>query len=119
MTPEMIQEELLELQKHQIKCDTEREKMIEVIAELKEDVKDVKSLAEDIHIMAVNMENMQKTLDNAVKKIDVIEKKDYTEYKERRKIIRDKIISGVVGSIVTAIIGILTFILTKWKEGGM
>ena len=119
MTPEKIQSEILELQKHQIKCDAEREKIMEVVSELKEDVKTVKDLAEDIHIMAINMENMQRTLDNAIKKIDVIEKKDYTEYKERKKIVRDKIISGVVGAIVTASIGILTFILTKWKEGGM
>lgn len=117
MTPESIQEKILELSEHQAMCDAERKRVSEIITELKEDVKATKTLTEDIHVLAVNMENMQKTLDNAVKKIDAIEKKDYNEYKESKKIIKNNILSGITGAIVTAAIAIIGFVITKMQGG--
>lgn len=117
MTPESMQEKILELAEHQAICDAERKRVLEVITELKEDVKETKSLTEDIHVLAVNMENMQKTLDGAVKKIDAIEKRDYNEYKETKKIIKNNVLSGIIGAIVTAAIGIITYVVTKMQGG--
>lgn len=119
MTPEAMQEKLLELAEHQAKCDVERSQMIIAVNELKEDVKATKTLAEDIHIMAINMENMQKTLDNAVKKIDIIERKDYNDYKESKKVIKNNFLSGITGATVSAIIGMVLWVISKMKEGGM
>lgn len=117
MTPEAIQEKIIELAEHQAMCDAERKRVLEVITELKEDMKATKTLTEDIHVLAVNMENMQKTLDGAVKKIDAIEKKDYNEYKESKRIIKNNVLSGFTGAIVTAIIAIIGFVITKMQGG--
>ena len=69
MTNEQLTQEVLKLAEHQAKCDAERENMLSVIEELREDIKATKSLAEDVHILAVNMENMQKAQDEINKKL--------------------------------------------------
>ena len=77
MTNEQLTQEVMNLKEHQAKCDAERENILAVINEIREDVKSTKALAEDVHIMALNMENMQKTLEETNKKVDVLSSKEY------------------------------------------
>ena len=67
MTNEQLTQEFLKLAEHQAKCDAERENMLMIIDELKEDVKSTKSLAEDVHIMAINMKTMQEVQEETKK----------------------------------------------------
>lgn len=100
MTNEQLTQEVLKLAEHQAKCDAERENMLSVIEELREDIKATKSLAEDVHILAVNMENMQKAQDEINKKVDALTSKEFLEYKENKKLIKQNISSAVVGAIM-------------------
>ena len=49
--------------------------------------------------------------------LDAIEKKDYNEYKESKRIIKNNVLSGFTGAIVTAIIAIIGFVITKMQGG--
>lgn len=100
MTNEQLTQEVLKLAEHQAKCDAERENMLSVIEELREDIKTTKALAEDVHILAVNMENMQKAQDEINKKVDALTSKEFLEYKENKKLIKQNISSAVVGAIM-------------------
>lgn len=118
MTNEQLTQEYIKLAEHQAICDVERENMIKVVEELKEDVKSTKALAEDVHIMAINMTNMQKTLAETNNKVEELSQKDYNNYKDAKKKVKDNIISGFTGAFVTAIIGIITIIINKIIKGG-
>lgn len=71
-----------------------------IVKELQEDIKTTKSLAEDVHILAINMENMQKTMDETNRKVDALNSKEFTEYKENKKLVKQNIISAVVGAFM-------------------
>lgn len=109
MTTEQLTQEFLKLAEHQAKCDAEKENMLLIIKELKEDVKSTKSLAEDVHIMAINMKTMQETLTKTTKKVDAISSQEYLEFKENKKIIKQNILSKVTGAIIGMIIMYIAF----------
>ena len=69
MTNEQLTQEIMKLAEHQAKCDAERENMLSIVEELKEDIKATKTLAEDVHIMAINMKNMQETVKETNEKV--------------------------------------------------
>lgn len=100
MTNEQLTQEVIKLAEHQAKCDAERENILNIVEELREDIKATKSLAEDVHILAVNMENMQKAQDEINKKVDALTSKEFLEYKENKKLIKQNISSAVVGAIM-------------------
>ena len=118
MTNEQLTQEVMNLKEHQAKCDAERENILAVINELREDVKSTKALAEDVHIMALNMENMQKTLEETNKKVDVLSSKEYVEYKENKKLIKQNIITKVTSAVVGAGIAIVGMLLAEYLKGG-
>jgi len=89
------------------------------IEAIREDIKATKTLAEDVHIMAINMQNMQKAQDEMNKKIDDLTSREFVEYKENKKLIKDKIISGIVGAGVTAVIGFVSFLIMLFVKEGM
>ena len=89
MTNEQLTQEVMKLAEHQAKCDAERENMLNVVEDIKEDVKATKSLAEDVHIMAINMKNMQETL---LKTPNLTIKEAMVE----DLIIEDNVVKGVV-----------------------
>lgn len=60
MTTDQLTQDVMELKEHQFKNDTKIDNVMEIIKELKDDVKSTKNLAEDVHIMAVNISNMKK-----------------------------------------------------------
>lgn len=116
MTNEQLTQEVMKLAEHQAKCDAERENMLSVVEELKEDIKATKSLAEDVHIMAINMKNMQETLKETNEKVEELSQKDYNNYKDTKKIVKNSIISGVTGSLITIVIGIIAFLIKLYLD---
>ena len=74
-------------------------------------------LAEDVHIMALNMQNMQKTLEETNRKVDALSSKEYTEYKETKKLIKQNIINKVTGAIVGAVLTGLVWLATTYFAG--
>lgn len=100
MTNEQLTQEVMKLAEFQAKSQAEHEKFEMVLKELQEDVRTTKSLAEDVHILAINMENMQKTMDETKRTVDALNSKEFTEYKENKKLIKQNISSAVVGAIM-------------------
>lgn len=119
MTNEQLTQEVIKLAEHQAKCDAERENMLNIIEELREDVKTTKSLAEDVHILAINMETMQKTVDETNKKVDALDSKEYSEYKENKKLIKQNISSAVVGALMGFGLSLIAWVIRFYiMKGG-
>lgn len=118
MTTEQLTMEFMKLAEHQAVCDAERKRMTEIIEELKEDIKTTKKMTEDVHILALNMEGMQKTIQETRDKVEELSQKDYNNYVESKKVVRNNIISGVVGSILTVIGGAITILVSILMKGG-
>ena len=119
MTNEQLTQEVLKLAEHQAKCDAERENVLMIIEELKEDIKSTKSLAEDVHIMAVNIKSMQETLSNTVRKVDSISSQEFLEYKEYKKIIKKNVLSAIGGALGTGIIAFVIWFILNFMKGGI
>lgn len=118
MNNQELTQEILKLAEHQAKCDAERDNILSIIDELRADIKSTKALAEDVHILAINMENIQKTVDETNKKVDSLNNKEYFEYKENKKIIKQNTISSIIGALVGLAIGIFAFIMNSYMKGG-
>lgn len=125
MTNEQLTQEIIHLKEHQAKCDAERENIVSVIEELREDVKSTKTLAEDVHIMAINMQNMQKAQESMQKaqeetnkKVDALSSKEFVEYKENKKLIKQNIINKVSGGIIGAILTGIVWLVSLYFKGG-
>lgn len=118
MTNEQIIIKIQELTEKQIKSEIERKQIFEAINELKEGVEVTRKLAEDIHIMAINIENMQKTLDSTVKKVEDVERKDYNNYLESKKTIKNNVLSGLTGSILKGLFALILFIIGLYLGKG-
>ena len=84
---------------------------------MREDIKETKKLAEDVHIMAINMKTMQETLTETTKKVEAITSKEFIEYKENKKLIRQNIISKVTSAIVGGIITAVVFFAGLYFKG--
>ena len=113
MTNEQLTQEVMKLAEHQAKSEAEHEKFEIVLKELQEDVKTTKSLAEDVHILAINMENMQKTMDETKRTVDALSSKEFTEYKENKKIL--SVFAGAVG---TGLLTLIVWFITNYVKGG-
>lgn len=125
MTNEQLTQEFLKLAEHQAKCDAEKENMLMIIEELKEDVKSTKSLAEDVHIMAINMKTLQevqeetkketnKQLEEINTKVNALNSKEFVNYQENKKIIKDKIIGAIGGTLGTGLIALILWAISKF-----
>ena len=118
MTNEQLTQEVLKLAEQQAKQDVERENMLQIIEEIKEDVITTKSLAEDVHILALNMENMQKTVDETKKTVDNLNLKEYNDFKENRKLIKQNISSAIVGAIIAFVLSLVAWIIRYYLIKG-
>lgn len=116
MTNEELVKDLMNLKERQIKNDTKIDNIINVINELREDVKSTKNLTEDVHIMAINMSNMQKTLEETNKKVDALSQKDFNEYESNKKIVKDKVISAIAGAIGTTVVGLIIWAIQNFAK---
>jgi len=119
MTNEQLTQEFVKLAEQQAKAEAEHEKFEMVLKELQEDIRTTKRLSEDVHIMALNMQNMQKTLEETNRKVDALNSKEFTEYKENKKLVKQNIISKVTTTVVAIVFGGLAFILGLYFKGGM
>lgn len=116
MTNEELVKDLMNVKERQIKNDTKIDNIMNVINELREDVKSTKNLTEDVHIMAINMSNMQKTLEETNKKVDALSQKDFNEYESNKKIVKDKIISAIAGAIGTTVVGLIIWAIQNFAK---
>lgn len=118
MTNEQLTQEVMKLAEHQAKCDAERENILNIIEELREDIKATKSLAEDVHILAINMKSMQKTMDETNRKVDALSSQEFLEYKENKKTLKKSILSAIGGALGTGLLVLIIWFLTNFIKGG-
>lgn len=116
MTNEQLTQELISIKEHQAKCDAERDNILAAIKGMQEDIKTTKNLAEDVHIMAINMQNMQKKQEEMNKKVDALTSKEFVEYKESKKIIKQNVISKITGAVTGAVITGLIWLLVTYMN---
>lgn len=114
MTNEQLTQEVMNIKEQQAKSIAEHEKFELILKEIQEEVKSTKALAEDVHIMAINMQNMQKAQEETSRKVDALTSKEYVEYKENKKIIKQNIISKVTGTVTGIIITGLAWLITLY-----
>lgn len=105
MTTQQLVMEVIDLREARAKSDIEHQQFRETLNHIEEDVKTTKQLTEEVHIMASTISNMQKTLDKIDKKVEELDMKEFKEYKETKGHIKKNILSGVIGSIITALVG--------------
>lgn len=110
MTNEQLTQEVMNIKEHQAKAQAEHERFEMILSELQEDIKSTKSLAEDVHIMALNMQNMQKAQEETNRKVDALSSKEFTEYKENKKLVKQNIISKITGVVSEIILLGLAFL---------
>lgn len=118
MTNDQLTQEVVRLMEYQAQAKAEHEHFHCLLSEIQEEVKSTKSLAEDVHIMAINMKNMQETLNETNKKVDALSSKEFVEYKENKKLIKQNIISKISGGIIGAILTGLAWLVSLYFKGG-
>ena len=97
MTNEQLTQTVVDLVAYKAKAEEEHKAYDNILREIQEDVKATKSLAEDVHIMAINMKSMQETLEKTNKKVDALTSQEFMEYKENKKLIKQKVIDKIIG----------------------
>lgn len=117
MTNDQLTQEIINLKEYQAKSEAEHEKFDMILTQMQNDIKSTKTLAEDVHIMAINMQNMQATLEETSKKVDNITRREFIEYKENKKIVKQNIISKVssviAGAVITGLVWLSSMFLGK------
>ena len=101
MTNEQLTQKVMELEEFKGQSTADHKRIEQVLAELQEDVRATKDLAEDVHIMAINMQNMQKTQDEM-----------------NKKAVKSQIISILIGSIGTLVLGFIGWLFTQFMTKG-
>lgn len=118
MTNEQLTQEVINLKEYKAKAEEEHRIYESMLKRLQDSLVVFTKLAEDVHIMAINIENMQKTLDSTNKKVDSIMSKEYLEYQENKKLVKQKIIDKITGGILGIIGSIIIFLATMYFKGG-
>lgn len=117
MTNEQLTEKVIELVAYKEKAQEEHDTFKNMLNRLQDNMDTFTKLAEDVHIMAVNMKNMQKAQDDMNKKVDALTSKEFMEYKETKKLIKQNLVNKIVGGILGAVgVGIVWF-LTMYFAG--
>ena len=116
MTNEQLTQEVMNIKEHQAKAQAEHERFEMILSELQEDIKSTKSLAEDVHIMAIEMQNMQKAQEETSRKVDALSSKEFIEYKESKKLVKQNIISKITTTVLTIILGGLAFLFGLYMK---
>jgi hypothetical protein len=120
MTNEQLTQNVIELVAYKAKAEEEHILFRTMLQAIKEDVQATKTLTEDVHIMAINMENMQKVQDEMNKKVDALTSKEFLEYKENKKIVKDKILSAFIGAGCTFALGLIGWLINLFiMKGGV
>jgi len=120
MTNEQLTQNVIDLMTYKARAEEEHDMFKDMLRAIQEDIKTTKTLTEDVHIMAINMENMQKAQDDINKKVDAITSKEFLEYKENKRIIKQNIISAVVGALGTGLITLIVWLIKEFvMKGGI
>lgn len=117
MTNEQLTEKVIELLAYREKAQEEHDTFKTTLSRLQNSIDTFTKLAEDVHIMALNMENMKKAQEDINKKVDAITSKEFLEFKETKKLIKQNIINKVTGGIVGALLTGLVWLLTTYFAG--
>lgn len=117
MTNEQLTEKVIELVAYKEKAQEEHDTFKNTLNRLQDNMETFTKLAEDVHIMAVNMKNMQKAQDDMNKKVDALTSKEFMEYKETKKMVKQNIINKVTGGVVGAILTGLVWFATHYFAG--
>ena len=117
MTNEQLTEKVIELLAYREKAQEEHDTFKNTLKRLQDNMDTFTKLAEDVHIMAINMENMQKAQDDMNKKVDALTSKEFMEYKETKKMIKQNIVNKVTGGIVGAVLTGLVWFITHYFAG--
>ena len=117
MTNEQLTEKVIELVAYKEKAQEEHDTFKSMLNRLQDNMDTFTKLAEDVHIMAVNMKNMQKAQDDMNKKVDALTSKEFMEYKETKKLVKQNIINKITGGIVGAILTGLVWFITTYFAG--
>ena len=118
MTNDQLTQEVVRLMEYQAQAKAEHEHFQSLLSEIQEEVKTTKALAEDVHIMAINMQNLQKAQEETNKKVDALSSKEFVEYKENKKIIKQNIINTITGGIIGVILTGLAWLVSLYFKGG-
>lgn len=129
MNPEQLTQKFIELSEHQARyeamCSADKEKMLLLIQELKEDIKttkeDVKAtreLTEDVHMLASSMQDMKEEQKELNKKVNALSAEEFLAYKENKKLIKNTIIGTISGGIGTGLLVFIIWFLTNFVKGG-
>ncbi len=120
MTNEQVVEHVIELVAYKAKAQEEHDMFKSMLQTMRDDIKETKSLAEDLHIMAINIKHMQETLNDTSRKVDTLTSKEFVEYKENKKAVKQQIRSALVGSGITLVLSIIGWVVTQFvMKGGV
>lgn len=117
MTNEQLTEKVIELVAYKEKAEEEHKTFKTNISKLQDNMDTFTQLAEDVHIMAINMQNMQKTVEETSRKVDALSSKEFTEYKETKKLIKQNIVNKVTGGIIGAVLTGLVWLASMYFAG--
>lgn len=117
MTNEQLTEKVIELVAYKEKAQEEHETFKTTLNRVQDSLVTFTKLAEDVHIMAINMENMQKAQDEINKKVDALTSKEFVEFKETKKLVKQNIINKVTGGIIGAVLTGLVWFITQYFAG--
>ena len=117
MTNEQLTEKVIDLLAYKEKAQEEHDTFKSTLNRLQNSIDTFTKLAEDVHIMAVNMENMQKTLEETNQKVDALTSKEFLEYKETKKIIKQNLINKIVGGFIGVLGTLAIWALTLYFGG--
>lgn len=129
MSPEQLTQKFIELSEHQARyeatCSADKEKMLLLIQELKEDIKttkeDVKAtrkLTEDVHMLASSMQDMKEEQKEINRKVNALSSEEFLAYKENKKLIKNTIIGAIFGAVGVGLLYTIIWFLTNFVKGG-
>ena len=117
MTNEQLTDRVIELVAYKEKAEEEHKAFKSALERIQENMTIFTKLAEDVHILAINMENMQKAQDDMSKKVDALTSKEFMEYKETKKLVKQNIINKITGGVVGAVITGLVWFASHYFAG--
>lgn len=120
MTNEQITQNVVDLLAYKAKSEEEHRMYESMLKRLQDNMNTFTKLAEDVHIMAISIENMQKTLEATNKKVDAMASKEFVEYKENKKLVKQNLFSAFIGAGAMFLIGIIGWLAKEFiMKGGI
>lgn len=127
MSPEQLTQKFIELSEHQARYEAmysaDKEKMLLLIQELKEDIKstkeDVKAtrkLTEDVHMLASSMQDMKEEQKEINRKVNALSSEEFLAYKENKRLIKNTIIGAIFGAVGVGLLYAIIWFLTNFVK---